>query len=154
MEPEGILNGAMMNVRIARARTTAQESARALPACILGWLVPGVGHLYLGRRTKGLIFLGCLLALFLLGVAMDSRLQLYLGFEDPLAFLFTLAQMAMGAPYFIARALGYGMGDDHAIKAMVTSITYEYGNTFTAVAGLLNILVILDAHDTARGRKP
>ena len=130
-----------------RARTTAQESARALPACILGWLVPGVGHLYLGRRTKGLIFLGCLLALFLLGVAMDSRLQLYLGFEDPLALLFTLAQMAMGAPYFAARALGYEAGK-------VTSITYEYGNTFTAVAGLLNILVILDAHDTARGRKP
>ena len=33
-------------------------------------------------------------------------------------------------------------------------MTYEYGNTFTAVAGLLNILVILDAYDTARGRKP
>ena len=29
----------------------------------------------------------------------------------------------------------------------------EYGNTFTAVAGLLNILVILDAYDTALGRK-
>lgn len=109
--------------------------------------MPGLGHLYLGRRAKGLIFLGCLLALFLLGVAMDSRLQLYLGLEDPLALLFSLAQMAMGAPYFAARALGYDAG-------MVTSITYEYGNTFTAVAGLLNILVILDAFDTARGRKP
>ena len=33
------------------------------------------------------------------------------------------------------------------------SPTYEYGNTFTAVAGLLNILVLLDALDTARGIK-
>jgi uncharacterized protein DUF6677 len=32
-------------------------------------------------------------------------------------------------------------------------VTFEYGNTFTAVAGLLNILVILDAYDTALGRK-
>lgn len=130
-----------------RAGTTAQESARSVPACILGWILPGLGHLYLGRRGKGLIFLGCLLALFLLGVAMESRLRLYLGLEDPLALLFSLAQMAMGAPYFAARALGYDAGK-------VTSITYEYGNTFTAVAGLLNILVILDVFDTARGRKP
>ena len=61
--------------------------------------------------TKGLIFLGCLGALFLLGVAMDSRLQLYLGLEDPLALLFSLAQMAMGAPYFLARALGFEAGN-------------------------------------------
>jgi len=88
----------------------------------------------------------CLGALFLLGVSMDSRLQLYLGFEDPLALLFSLAQMAMGLPYFAARALGFEAGK-------VTSVSYEYGNTFTAVAGLLNILVILDALDTARGYK-
>src|SRR5262245_6913202 len=128
---------------------TAAETARAVPACILGFLVPGLGHVFLGRRTKGLIFLLCLLALFLMGVAGESRLQLYLGFEDPLALLFSIAQVAMGAPYFLARALGYGVGDVAAMKA----VTYEYGNTFTAVAGLLNILVILDVYDTARGRK-
>jgi len=129
---------------------TAAETARAIPACILAFLVPGLGHFFLGKRNKGLIFLLCLLALFLMGVSMQSRLQLYLGFEDPLALLFSIAQMAMGAPYFLARALGYGAGDVAAMKA----VTYEYGNTFTAVAGLLNILVILDAFDTALGRKP
>jgi hypothetical protein len=129
---------------------TAAETARAIPACILAFLVPGLGHFYLGKRNKGLIFLACLLALFLMGVAMESRLQLYLGFEDPLALLFSIAQMAMGAPYFLARSVGYGVGDPAAMKA----VTYEYGNTFTAVAGLLNILVILDAFDTAVGRKP
>ena len=83
-------------------------------------------------------------ALFVLGVAMDSRLQLHLGLEDPLALLFSLAQMGIGAPYVAARVLGFEAG-------LVTSPSYEYGNTFTAVAGLLNILVILDALDTARG---
>jgi hypothetical protein len=47
----------------------------------------------------------------------------------------------------VARALGYEAG-------LVTAPTYEYGNTFTAVGGLLNILVILDAYDTAVGNKP
>jgi hypothetical protein len=42
--------------------------------------------------------------------------------------------------------LGHELGN-------VRSVTYEYGNTFTAVGGLLNILVILDAHDIAMGRK-
>jgi hypothetical protein len=133
-----------------RARTTDAEAARAVPACILSFVAPGLGHIFLGRRNKGLIFLACLVALFVMGVAMDSRLQLYLGFEDPLALICSIGQMAMGAPYLAARALGYGAGDTAAMKA----VTYEYGNTFTAVAGLLNILVILDVYDTAKGRKP
>ena len=54
--------------------------------------------------------------------------------------------MAIGLPYFVARMLGYEAGQ-------VTSVTFEYGNTFTAVAGLLNILVVLDAYDVAVGRK-
>jgi hypothetical protein len=108
--------------------------------------MPGAGHLYLGKRAKGLIFLFCISALFVLGVGMQSRLQLYLAFDDPLALIVSLAQMATGLPYLVARALGKDIGQ-------VTAVTYEYGTTFTAVAGLLNILVILDAHDTALGHK-
>lgn len=130
------------------AQTTTKVPTRAnvLPACLLAWVLPGAGHLYLGRKGKGLVFLAAIGALFVLGVAMKSRLELYLGLEDPLNLLFSVAQIAVGAPYFIARALGYESG-------LVTAVTYEYGNTFTAVGGLLNILVILDAHDVAIGRK-
>ena len=77
------------------------------------------------------------------GEGAGGRAQLL---EDPLALLFSLAQMGVGAPYVMARMLGYEAG-------LVTSPTYEYGNTFTAVAGLLNILILLDALDTARGIK-
>jgi len=119
----------------------------ALPACILGWLVPGAGHVFLGRVGKGLFFLAAIGTLFLLGVAMDARLQMYLGLDDPLSFLRSLAQMAIGAPYFVARGLGFEAGN-------VKAVTHEYGNTFTEVGGLLNILVMLDAHDIAVGRKP
>jgi hypothetical protein len=118
----------------------------AVPACLLAWLVPGAGHFYLGRRGRGLLFLGAIGALFVLGVAMEARLQVTLGFEDLLASLFSLAQMAIGLPYVLARTLGYEMGN-------VKAVTYEYGNTFTAVGGLLNILVVLDAYDIAVGRK-
>ena len=115
-------------------------------ACLLAWLVPGAGQLYLGQRSKGLILAGCLLALFVLGLTMDARLQSAAGLEDPLALLRSGAQMALGLPYFVARGLGLDAG-------RVTSVVHEYGNTFTEVAGLLNVLVILDAYDTARGRR-
>ncbi len=128
------------------AAPAAGLSSRAVTAALLAWAWPGLGHLFLGRRSKGLILMACLLALFVLGVGMDSRLQMHLGLEDPLALLFSLAQMGVGAPYVLARLLGYDAG-------MVTSPSYEYGNTFTAVAGLLNVLVLLDALDTARGLK-
>ena len=129
------------------AAALGARPAAAVPAVLLAWLVPGAGHLFLRRTGKGLLFLGAIGALFVLGLAMDARLQMYIGFDDPLAFLRSLAQMALGLPYFAARALGFDAG-------IVTSVTHEYGNTFTEVGGLLNILVILDAYDTAVGRKP
>jgi hypothetical protein len=118
-----------------------------VPACLLAWLLPGAGHLYLGRARKGLLLLSAVGALFVLGVALGARLQMYFGLDDPLALLRSLAQVGMGAPYFLARALGYEAGH-------LTAVTHEYGNTFTEVGGLLNVLLILDAHDVALGRKP
>jgi hypothetical protein len=124
----------------------AESRGAAVPACLLAWLLPGAGHLYLRRWTKGLVFLGALSILFVLGVSMDSRLEFATGFEDPLAVLFSAAQTAVGLPYLVARLAGFEAG-------RITAVTYEYGSTFTAVAGLLNILVILDVYDTAVGRK-
>ena len=128
------------------AVAVAARPAAAVPACLLAWLLPGAGHLYLRRTGKGLIFLGAIGALFVLGLVMDSRLQMTVGLDDILASLFSLAQMAIGLPYLVARMMGYEAG-------RVTSVTFEYGNTFTAVAGLLNILVVLDAYDIVVGRK-
>jgi hypothetical protein len=118
-----------------------------VPACLLAWLLPGAGHLYLGRPRKGLVLMAALGALFVLGVALGARLQMYFGLDDPLALLRSLAQVGIGAPYFVARWLGFEAG-------RLTAVTHEYGNTFSEVGGLLNVLAILDAHDTALGRKP
>ena len=121
--------------------------AKALLVCALAWLVPGAGHLVLGRARRALVFFGCLVAMFLLGVQMDARLQSSAGLEDPLALLRSAAQMAIGLPYFVARYLGYDAGN-------VKAVMHEYGNTFTEVGGLLNVLIVLDAYDTLSGRRP
>jgi hypothetical protein len=56
------------------------------------------------------------------------------------------ADVGIGLPYLIARVLSLGAGS-------VLAVTYEYGNTFVIVAGLLNLLVACDAWDLAAGRK-
>jgi hypothetical protein len=110
--------------------------------CAAAWAIPGAGHLWLGRRQKGIVFLVTLPLMFALGLWLDGRL---FPFELTVA-LAAFADIGIGIPYLVARAAGLGTGT-------VTAITYEYGNTFIIVAGLLNMLVVLDAFDVAAGRK-
>ena len=65
---------------------------------------------------------------------------------QPLNWIYALGGHGLGIPYVVARSLGYGTG-------RVEAATFEYGDTYLAVAGLLNLLVILDAVDIASGRK-
>jgi hypothetical protein len=121
------------------------QSGGIVLLCLAAWAVPGAAHLWLGRRAKGLIFLVALPLMFAIGVAIMGRL-FPITLADPLVGIEGLADLGIGLPYFIASALGYGAGD-------VTAVTYEYGNAFIIVAGLLNLLVVIDAYDIALGRK-
>lgn len=112
--------------------------------CALSWAVPGAAHLWLGHR-KGLVFLVVLPVMFALGLALEGRIFPF-DVSQPLVALEALADVGVGVPYFVARALGYGAGS-------VIAVTYEYGNTFLVVAGLLNTLVAIDAYDISMGRK-
>ncbi len=111
----------------------------------MAWLVPGGGHLWLGRREKGLIFLVALAGMFTVGLLLEGRLFPFV-WTEPLVALAAIADLACGAPYFVARVTGVGAG-------LPAAVTYEYGNAFLITAGLLNTLVVIDAHDIALGRK-
>ena len=129
-------------------RATAAEETQSGTLFLLllaSWAIPGAGHLWLGRRSKGLVFLLALPLMFAVGVALRGRLFPF-QLADPLVGLAALADVGIGATYFMAGALGYGGGD-------VRAVTYEYGHAFLIVAGLLNMLVLIDAYDIAMGRK-
>lgn len=127
--------------------TTAERAQTANPIliCLVAWLLPGAGHLWQGRRQKGLVFLLALPLMFAAGLWLEGRL---FPFEpsQPLVALEMLANLGMGLPYLIASALSMGQG-------VVTAVTYEYGNAFLIVSGLMNMLVVIDAYDIALGRK-
>jgi hypothetical protein len=119
--------------------------ANALTAGLAGWLVPGAGHFLTGELRKAGVFFVVLGGMFAIGLAFHGETFAF-DMADPLVFLAALSQWAVGVPRLAAAMFGAGRGD-------VVAVTYEYGNTFLIVAGLLNMLVVLDAVDRARGVK-
>jgi hypothetical protein len=130
-----------------RATTADREQSATYTYLICGaaWAIPGAGHLLLGRLQKGLTFLIALTLMFGFGLWLQGRL-FPIELSQPLVALAALADIGIGIPFFIARAMGFGAG-------RVVALTYEYGNAFLIVAGLMNLLVVLDTFDIAQGRK-
>jgi len=130
-------------VRASTAEPT--QSGGLVLLCLASWAIPGAGHLWLGRRSKGLVFLVALPLMFAIGLALQGRLFPF-DFSELLVCLAAFANMGIGVTYFLASMMGFGSGD-------VRAVTYEYGNAFLIVAGLLNMLVVIDSYDIAMGRK-
>jgi hypothetical protein len=113
--------------------------------CAGAWAVPGGGHVWLGQRGKGATLFAALALMFAIGLGLHGRLFPF-DFTEPLVGLAAFANTGIGVPYLVATAAGLGAGE-------VRAVTYEYGNAFLIVAGLLNVLVIIDAYDIALRRK-
>jgi len=129
----------------AAAADRVQATSTTYLICAVAWFIPGAGHLWLGRPQKGIVFLVTLTLMFAFGLWLEGRLFPF-EITQPLVILAAIADLGIGLPYVVAKGLGVGAG-------RVVAITYEYGNTFVIVAGLLNMLVVLDAFDIAKGRK-
>ena len=107
--------------------------------------MPGAGHVWQARWQKGFVFLVTIPLMFIIGLLLHGRLFPF-ELTQPLVALAALATVGNGVPYLIAQVMGLGEG-------IVTAASYEYGNTFLIVSGLLNMLVVIDAFDIAMGRK-
>lgn len=129
----------------AERSRAAAEPGRLVLLCVAAWLVPGAGHLWMGRRQKGIVFLLAIPAMFAIGLLLHGRVFPF-EFSEPLVGLAAVANFLAGAPWILSRLFDGGAG-------IVTRVTYEYGNCFLIVSGLLNFLVTLDAYDIALGRK-
>jgi hypothetical protein len=131
----------------ARARTTdaAPDTAKVARACVLAVLVPGLGHVVVGQARKAGVFFVVLMTMFAIGLAFGGGF-LPFATDEPLVFLGAAAQWVVFLPRLLAGFAGLGQG-------AVTAVTYDYGNTFLIVAGLLNTVITLDVFDLATGRK-
>jgi Family of unknown function (DUF6677) len=115
-------------------------------AAILAWIFPGLGHFYIGRRRTALAYAAIVTTTFLLGLSFEGRLYT-IDRSQPLTILATFAVSGAGLLNVAARFLSDNPG------GTILSPTYEYGCAYLLTAGLMNLLLMLDAWDIAGGKK-
>ena len=121
-------------------------TAMAIVAPIAGWIVPGGGHIIQKKWMRGGLLLLSVVAMFALGIAMNAKV--YQGNTgDLLDILGFLGDAGGGGLYLLARGMDWGAGAINTVYA-------NYGTIFVIVAGLLNIVSAVDAHQIALGKKP
>ncbi len=119
------------------------------PAVALGWLIPGGGHFLLKRTGRGVLLLIAVTSMFVCGLMMRGYM-----FQPQTGDLLTtlinvggfVGDVAGGILYLLTVWLGYSQPD-------VAGHVHDYGTKFLVVAGLLNILAMVDAFEIAAGRK-
>jgi hypothetical protein len=119
------------------------------PAVALGWLIPGGGHFLLKRTGRGVLLLVAITSMFVCGLMMRGAM-----FQPQTGDLLTtlinvggfVGDVAGGILYLLTVWLGYSQVD-------MAGHVHDYGTKFLVVAGLLNILAMVDAFEIAAGRK-
>jgi hypothetical protein len=114
-------------------------------APIVGWLIPGAGHILVKRPVRGLILMFSIVVLFVFGILMEGKVYTP-NTGDVLDMLSFVGDLGNGVLYFAARIFHWGKGAIHMASA-------SYGTIFIVVAGLLNIICAVDAHHIAIGKK-
>jgi len=128
----------------ASPRDPSRQGFVYLPL-IAGWLVPGAGHFLLRKWGRGALLAASIIGMFALGIGMNGKV--YANGHEILDILGLVGDLGNGLLYFVSRALSLG-------SDQVQVTTGDYGTRFIVVAGLLNVIAAVDAHNIRTGRKP
>lgn len=139
------------------ARADVPKALRIPIAGLLAWLVPGLGHIYLGFRRRGLILLITIGLTFWTGMAIGG----VRGTVDPNNRRAWFAAELCAGVHALAALLIHidaGLvpkirpGENTEMPHVGHWMAVDVGVHYAGVAGLLNVLVILDAIARAEPR--
>lgn len=131
-----------------------REIARPIPgersslpafALLLGWLVPGAGHLLLGKWVRACLLFASIFGMYLIGLGLVGKIYTP-NTGEVLEMLGFVGQLGMGMLYLLARWFGWG-------ASSATTTLNDYGTKYLVACGLLNLIAAVDAHSLANGRK-
>jgi hypothetical protein len=114
-------------------------------ALLLGWLIPGAGHLLTRHWVRAALLFVSIMCMFALGLGMEAKLYAP-NTGDMLDMLGFVGDLGSGVLYLGGSLLGLG-------HSTVQTATGDYGTKFVVVAGLLNFIAAVDAHNLRIGRK-
>jgi hypothetical protein len=129
----------------AIAKASEPKSPLFSTALLVGWLVPGAGHLLSRRWVRGGLLFAAISLMFILGLLMQGKLYAA-NTGDPLDLLGFIGDIGSGLLNIGARLFGAG-------QTPVQVVTANYGTAFIVVASLLNVIAAVDAHNIRIGRK-
>ncbi len=129
----------------AKAAPAETVSIMSIVAPAVGWLIPGAGHMIQKRWIRGALLFLSIVALFLLGLAMQGRIYKANG-GDILEMLGFVGDVGAGGLYILTLANDWGQG-------AIAFATADFGTKFMIVAGLLNFIAVADAYHIAIGKK-
>jgi hypothetical protein len=132
----------------ATEKLKAQEyplTMMGIVAPLIGWLIPGAGHLIQKKWVRGLLLMVSVCSMFFFGLMMDGKVYTP-NAGDVLEMLGFVGDLGSGGLYFLSRIMDWGQGAINVAAA-------DYGTKFIIVAGLLNIICAVDAHHIAIGKK-
>jgi hypothetical protein len=118
----------------------------ALLAPAIGWLIPGAGHLIQKRWIRGIVLMISIVTMFALGLAMNGKIYKP-NTGDLLDILGFVGDVGSGGLYLLGRLQEWG-------GAAIIDAAADYGTKFIVVAGLLNVMCMVDAYHIAIGKKP
>ena len=141
----GVMNIALC-VRAYSDGAHSKERLEAGPhpgtAVFLAWLVPGLGHWVQGRKLRGGIIFLVLMTLLGLATVLSQGVNL----DRELHFYYWSGQFMVGSPAILLEGL-FGIG------RLREEIEYaDAGLVFGCLAGLLNILAMMDAYTMSEVR--
>lgn len=114
-------------------------------ALLLGWLVPGAGHLLVGKWGRALLLFVAIVGMYLIGIGLVGKIYTP-NTGEVLDMLGFVGQLGMGMLYLLARWFSWGG------SAAATTLN-DYGTKYLVACGLLNLIAAVDAHSLANGRK-
>lgn len=126
----------------------SETSGDATVATLLGWIVPGAGHLYLGRQTVALVGFLVVAGLYLVGLKLSGGMGfefLHAELRGPLAPALAPELGFLGGLVYQMKSYGFGPGYPRPFPDLVF-----LGTTLTAAAGILNLCLTAQAHHDAR----
>lgn len=126
-------------------RIPGEKSSLPTTVLIAGWLIPGLGHLILGKWVRALLLFVSILGMFVIGLALQGKIYSP-GTGDILDILGFAGQLGLGLLCGLAHWIGWGASS--AVNTLA-----DYGTKFIVVGGLLNYIAAVDAHSLANGRK-
>jgi TM2 domain-containing membrane protein YozV len=141
----GLLNACLMIHAHLQARCLDKVPRASLRPALLvlaGWIVPGLGHLLQRRIARAVAVFLLLVGLFVLGTALAGGSNL----DRERHFYYWGGQFLLGAPAMVAEAL-------HGHARITRDLPYvDAGLVMACLAGLLNVLALLDVFGQAEAR--